>query len=223
MSAPTVHERISPGIGSLVSGLHPTINDVTTSSHVKYRLHALTARSRASLDKYINNQWRTAPRNAPESQINIAHANLFAIFCKAAWQRTGAVHQAWVCPYCASRERQDRRWRIEGRCTKRPYPDGIKLVTLMCPLHTERPFNMTKLYLMWPPRIPLTMSPSHGKCNHWSLLKSERLQRHWTVYNCATWVECIMLGQMTLLGCLEKPSLFLLLASPQYNPKFALL
>lgn len=157
---------------SLTSGLHPTINDVTTSSHVKYRLHALTAHSRASLAKYINNQWRAAPpSNAPESQINIAHANLFAIFCKAGWQWTSAEDQAWVCPYCASRERQDRCWKIEGRCTKRPYPDGIKLVTLMCPLHTERPFNMTKLYLMWPPRIPLTMSPSHGKCNHWSLLK----------------------------------------------------
>lgn len=71
----------SLGICSLASGLHPTINDVTTSSHVKYRLHALTAHFRASLAKYINNQWRTAPRNAPESQINIAHANLFAIFC----------------------------------------------------------------------------------------------------------------------------------------------
>ncbi len=171
MSAPTIHERISLGMCSLASGLHPTINDVTISSHVKYRLHALTAHSRASLVKYINNQWKTAPRKAPESQINIAHANLFAIFCKTGWQWTSAVHQAWVCPYSASREGQDKRWRIEGKCTKRPYPDGIKLVTLMCPLHTERPFNMTKLYLMWPPRVPLTMSPSHGKCNHWSLHK----------------------------------------------------
>lgn len=114
---------------SLTSGLHPTINDVTTSSHVKYRLHALTAHSRASLAKYINNQWRAAPpSNAPESQINIAHANLFAIFCKAGWQWTSAEDQAWVCPYCASRERQDRCWKMVHKETlswwdQTSYPD----------------------------------------------------------------------------------------------------
>lgn len=67
-SATPTNERISQGIRRVSLSHHPhPVNDVTTSSHVKYRLHGLSAHFWDSLTKYINNQWKTAPPREPFS------------------------------------------------------------------------------------------------------------------------------------------------------------